>query len=176
MSKPKITATERFWSKVDKSGKCWIWLAGKDRKGYGKFSIGGKYRPDGSRNSMKSAHRHSFELANGPIPQHESFHGMCVLHSCDNPSCVNPEHLFLGTNEDNVRDMDRKGRRVVVSHRGEQHGMAVLTEAKAREVYIRAWLGELQSSIAMDFGISIPLVSAIKTGRLWAHLTPEVCL
>ena len=174
MSKP--TNLERFWQKVDKSGNCWIWLAAKDRKGYGMFSIGSSHKPDGNRrNSMVKAHRFSYELISGPIPKHDSFHGFCVLHRCDNPACVNPAHLFLGTNADNVKDMDRKGRRVTVAKKGDAHGMAIISEHQAREVYMRAWLGELQAAIAADFGISIPLVSAIKTGRLWSHLTPRTC-
>lgn len=104
----------RFWSKVDKNGPlpdqsnphykglgpCWVWTAGK-RARYGKFSVGGRELP---------SHRFSYILAHGPIPHDGSYHGGCVCHRCDNPSCVNPTHLFLGSSGDNARDREQKGR------------------------------------------------------------------
>lgn len=91
---------ERFWKKVDKRGpeECWTWLASVQTVGhpYGYFRFG---------KTMKKAHRISWMLNNGEIPE-----GMCVLHKCDNPRCVNPAHLFIGTQLENIRDRDRKGR------------------------------------------------------------------
>lgn len=87
---------ERFWEKVKKTSECWLWTAAVDRKGYGRIGLG----PD-----LLGAHRYSWELAYGPIPD-----GMAVLHHCDNPLCVRPEHLWLGTIADNNRDMIKKGR------------------------------------------------------------------
>ena len=87
---------DRFFQKVNKTGFCWEWLAGKDKDGYGKIKIRGK---------TLQAHRVSWGIHNGPIPE-----GIGVLHRCDNPSCVNPLHLFLGTTLDNMRDRDAKGR------------------------------------------------------------------
>jgi len=87
---------DRFFRKVDKTGSCWNWLAGKDKDGYGKIKI--------ARKDLR-AHRVSWEIHNGIIPG-----GLLVLHRCDNPSCVNPSHLFLGTALDNNRDRDAKGR------------------------------------------------------------------
>jgi hypothetical protein len=95
---------ERFWPKVDRSGgpdACWPWTATVRSDGYGMIDVGGK---------MVGAHRVSWEIANGPIPVGGDYHGTCVLHRCDNPLCVNPSHLFLGTNDDNTKDRDAKGR------------------------------------------------------------------
>ena len=90
------TVLQRFEEKIDKSGDCWIWTAVLSNRRYGKFKLKGK---------MMSAHRASWIFANGKIPD-----GMCVLHHCDNPPCVNPDHLWLGTNKDNSGDMIKKGR------------------------------------------------------------------
>lgn len=91
-----MTSTEaRFWAKVDKTGDCWVWTAATNPKGYGQFYVEG----------MRLAHRVSWILAHGPIPD-----DLCVLHRCDHPPCVNPAHLFLGTYADNNHDRDAKGR------------------------------------------------------------------
>lgn len=91
------TLAELFWGHVQKSEGCWRWIGAHMRNGYGHM---------GSRGKTYSAHRLSYELNVGPIPN-----GMCVLHRCDVRDCVNPEHLWLGTKSDNTRDMDKKGRR-----------------------------------------------------------------
>lgn len=168
----KASDIERFWRKVDKSGDCWIWLAGKDRKGYGKFSLGGKYDANGNRrNTMVSAHRISYELAHGAIPEHDDFHGMCVLHRCDNPGCVNPDHLFLGTNEDNVHDMLTKGRNATNPNLGSAHAMAILNESQVRELHSRYQSGGItQAELATEYGVSLSTINHIMTGRLWSHL------
>ena len=95
--RPRKSIAERFWSKVDKTGYCWKWIAAKHRQGYGHFKDEGK---------VLFAHRVSWEFTNGPIPK-----GIEVMHSCDNTSCVNPAHLSLGTHKDNMVDMARKGRK-----------------------------------------------------------------
>ncbi len=96
------TMEERFWAKVQlgSSEECWIWQAALKRDGYGLFRVE-------SYVAMRSAHRVSWEIAFGEIPT-----GMQVLHRCDNPPCVNPSHLWLGTQQDNIRDMNEKGRHV----------------------------------------------------------------
>lgn len=101
MSAPRSDVPASFWQKVDKGTEdgCWIWTGARHRKGYGRFAVANRRKV--------YAHRYSWELAHGPIPD-----GLFVLHRCDNPPCVNPGHLFLGTNQDNMRDAAAKGRLV----------------------------------------------------------------
>lgn len=87
---------DRFWAKVDRSGECWTWTASAHSFGYGRFGIGRR---------VFTAHRVAWELVNGPVPG-----GLHVCHRCDNPPCVRPDHLFLGTAKENLRDMIAKGR------------------------------------------------------------------
>ena len=145
-----LTPDERralFMEKVAKNADgCWLWLASVNRKGYGQF---------GTRERCVLAHRFSFESFVSHIPD-----GMCVLHSCDNPRCVNPEHLFLGTKSDNNADMRAKGRHA----RGEATGTARLTVEVVNA--IRAASGP-QSAIARKFGTVQSTVSRIKAGRIW---------
>lgn len=166
------TTIARFMRKVDSSGECWTWLGATGEKGYGRFSIGGSHKADGSRrNSMVAAHRFSYAAFVGPIPSGYGYHGTCVLHRCDNPRCVRPEHLFLGTNADNVHDMDRKGRRVNGQLRGSSHHAAVLTEEKVREIVrLHRVHGITQAQLSRDFGVCTSTVNHIFTGRLWRHL------
>jgi len=117
----KQSVEERFWSKVcipeeDREGECWEWTAAKNQGGYGVFYKDGK---------NQLAHRVAFELEIEPIPE-----GMCVCHGCDNPSCVNPHHLFLGTHYNNIRDKAEKGRCCVNlsrKHTPEERRMRALT-------------------------------------------------
>ena len=98
-------AEDRFWEKVDKSAACWIWTGATARFGYGHF------RDKGWRSSPTPAHRFSWVLLHGPVPAK-----LCVLHSCDNPPCVRPQHLFLGTKKTNTHDMIAKGRANLARH------------------------------------------------------------
>lgn len=100
-SRSKRTAPleERFWAKVDKSGECWLWLGSRNEEGYGRIGIGGS-------GNTAAAHRLSWEMANGQkIPS-----DLVACHKCDNPPCVNPAHIFIGTKKDNAQDAARKGR------------------------------------------------------------------
>jgi hypothetical protein len=90
-----------FWEKVEKTPTCWLWIAARDRQGYGKFSVADEGVRSGKR--VLQAHRHAWALTNGPIPA-----GLYVLHKCDVPACVNPDHLFVGTHRDNMDDKVQK--------------------------------------------------------------------
>lgn len=151
----------QFWSHVEKTGGCWLWRGTKrnpePRRAYGVF------RKDGQR---VSAHRLAWELQYGPIPAGRGYHGTCVLHSCDNPSCVRPQHLFLGTNGDNVADSVRKGRRA----RGERSATAKLTEKQVKAIRQRAAAGETCSILAKAFGVSSPTISGIVRRKYWPHV------
>jgi len=122
---------------------CWLWLASVDKDGYGQFLYG------------KRAHRYSYEYYNGVIPA-----GVCVLHKCDNPSCVNPEHLFLGTNRDNINDMVNKGR----SLSGIKNPAAKLTEDDVSN--IRNDLRPIRI-IAKDYNVGKSQIHNIKTNTSW---------
>jgi hypothetical protein len=147
----KTRYKENFFKKVAKGndGECWIWTAGISR-GYGIVSREGR--------SIK-AHRLSYEIHHGPIPP-----GMLVMHSCDNPSCVNPEHLSVGTETDNVRDMINKGRNK--DRRGEKHPLKKLSLKQVEEIrQLRGLMGH--KLIAEKFGISKSHVSGIQRGEYW---------
>ena len=183
----------RFWSKVDKGsgqgpgGDCWIWTATKHESGYGLFRIRGT-------STMMRAHRMSWSLNHGPIPD-----GMYVCHHCDNPACVNPAHLFVSSQKGNVADCVKKGRRRYSSGalhgsrthperlpRGERHhsklhpetvlrGSSVhnskLTEASAMLAKRLLAQGESQTQIASTLGVSISTISLINLGKRWAHVS-----
>lgn len=129
---------------------CTLWTGGKLR-GYGSFNIGGK---------TVSAHRVAYEFFVGSIPD-----GLFVLHRCDCRPCVNPSHLWLGTGQDNMDDMVRKGRQAV--QKGSRHGRAKITEEDAAEIRRRCISGELQRMIAMEFGIDRSQVSNIVNNKYW---------
>lgn len=148
----------RFWSKVKKTATCWLWMAGTSPAGYGRLGQGGQ--------GSMLAHRYAYELTRGPIPK-----GLFVLHSCDTPPCVRPDHLFLGTHQDNMDDMNRKGRHSRVGLKGVMNPRSVLTEDDVRairELY-RGRRGEL-TALSKRFGVSRPVIGAILKRQRWTHI------
>jgi hypothetical protein len=140
-----------FWAKIEKTRTCWLWTGGLSPKGYGVHWIGRGY---------KRAHRYSYQLATGIDPGR-----YVVMHSCDNRRCVNPEHLSLGSQTENIADMDRKGRRN--APRGTSHGCAALTESQVRAIRADP---RPHAKIAGDYPVSKSGIGAIKAGRTWKHL------
>ena len=151
------TLEERFWAKVNKNGPggCWDWTGCKAGRGYGYFYAGKK---------MKYAHRTSWELHNGPIPK-----GLCVLHKCDRPACVNPSCLFLGTQADNMKDKAEKGRQ----YKGSGHWNSKLNESQAaliKNFFARHSGFGSGAFLARWFGVEQKAISNIKRGINWNHL------
>jgi plasmid maintenance system antidote protein VapI len=148
-----VTLAERFWAKVDTSGDCWLWTGARNRTGYGTFLI--------RTGVTAKANRLAWELTNGPIPD-----GLSVLHTCDQPACCRVEHLYLGTQQDNMRDMVTRGR----SGRGEKHRHK-LTAAQVLEIRSRyAAGGTSHIKLAREYGVAYPTISHLLTGRTWRHL------
>jgi hypothetical protein len=150
----RITAEDRFWGKVDKGGgpeSCWEWLGTRKPTGYGGC---------GAANGRHGrAHRVAYELCIGPIPE-----GMCVCHTCDNPACCNPAHLFLGTPADNARDRAAKGR----TARGENHGRAKLTQKIVGEIRAAYAGGNVTAAfLGGQYGVTDRTVYAIVAGKTW---------
>jgi hypothetical protein len=150
---PRFTLEERFWSKVDikSESECWNWKAFKNNKGYGQFTI--------YKQTIRS-HRFSYQLSYGEIPEDK-----IIRHKCDNPSCVNPKHLEIGTHVDNVADRVNRGRSLF----GERHPRTILTEVEVIEI-----LGLKSKARAKDlgtkYGVGEGTIHNIWARRSWAHL------
>jgi hypothetical protein len=149
---------QRFWSKVDIKdlNECWEWKASCFHNGYGQFGLNYK---------MVRTNRLAWELVHGPIPE-----GMCVLHHCDNPKCCNAkntkDHLFLGTNQDNIDDKVNKNRQA----HGENHGSVKLTEEQVLEVRRLRKEGYKQRELADMFGVSQVQIHNIINRKQWRHV------
>ena len=155
----KQTDIERFWKLVDVkgAGDCWefngTWHGNSP---HGRFFFNSK---------RVGAHRFSYEMHHGPIPE-----GMLICHRCDNPKCVNPAHLFLGTYADNMRDAFNKGRlKPPPCSPGTSNGMARLTEQDVREIR-SLWPGLKQKEIADRFGVDHTTISLILLRKRWRHV------
>lgn len=184
----------RFWSKVDKVNgpipdqtnphyagleKCWTWTDSKNRNGYGQFTVRGRmFRP----------HRLAWILAHGPIPKSDdNYHGLCVMHRCDNPACVRPDHFVLGTHTDNMRDKERKGRgnqpcgdangqrkHPESRARGESRGLAKLTNSDAVMIRVLYATGRFSHrSLAAQFGVSHVVIGGVVRRDLWSHIPDD---
>lgn len=155
---PKQTLEQRFWSKVNRqSDGCWLWTAANQVGGYGIFMLWNPKR-------LVRAHRLAWELTNGKIPD-----GLWVLHKCDNPCCVRPDHLFLGNNTDNVRDMLSKGRGN--SPKGEQHFKCKMTVHRIVKLRLDHASGRFsQRELAAKYGISRTAIRQAIAGVTWAHV------
>ena len=147
---------QRFYSKVNKTSHCWLWIAHRDKDGYGIFSI---------KHQNQRAHRIAYKILYGSIPK-----GMLVLHRCDNSRCVNPSHLSLGTAKDNHDDMKVKGRGLS----GEKHPNRKLSHKKVVEIR-KLWNNGayVQREIADMFGITQANVSSIIRNKSW--ITNGIC-
>lgn len=151
----------RFWMYVRRGAGCWIWSGSTHSNGYGKLWVG----PRSSR-KIFSAHRLSWLICNGAIPR-----GSVVCHSCDNRLCVNPGHLWLGTQSDNIKDMHSKGRANEARRaRGSRQGSAKLAEQDIPEIRKAISDGESLASIGRRYGVRGENISHIKHGRTWIHI------
>jgi hypothetical protein len=151
----------RFWNKVDISGDCWIWTAAKSSKGYGRFKLNGK---------LQSPHVLSYRM-------HNEFYDntLQVCHKCDNPSCINPDHLFLGTRSDNMIDCASKNRisqlpSWVLEKKGENKHISKLTNEQVKEIKMLLKTSIKQVEIAEIYSVSNNTIGDIKAGRTWNHI------
>lgn len=156
MSRNREERFMRFVERIPDAG-CWLWMGAMGSKRYGKFCFNGAADTD-------YAHRASWRLFRGSIPN-----GQHVCHKCDVPLCVNPEHLFLGSRKDNMVDASKKGR----TCRGERRENRKLTEQDIREIQTALAQKEygMQTKLAKKYGVSFQLISQIKKGQNWAWLT-----
>ncbi len=152
-----LTPQEIFFrniSKTEHENGCWIYSV-IDCYGYGRLKINGK---------VVRAHRYSYELHNGEIPDN-----MMICHSCDTPSCVRPSHLFIGTAKDNIQDMINKGRKNVL--KGEEYRHSKLTEEQVIQIRLLTAGEDIsQEMIGNQFGVSRRMVNKIKNGKAWKHI------
>ena len=143
----------RFWSKVNKTDSCWLWTAGTERRGYGHYWLNGK--------TIK-AHRYSYSLTNGPIPSN-----MVICHTCDNPSCVNPDHLFLGTTLDNIQDRQSKNRQA----KGSKSSKSKLNATQVLEIRnLYATTNTTCKELANKYNVSDNAIRLIIVRRNWKHI------
>jgi hypothetical protein len=155
MSPPRISIEKKLQNYKVQTNNCWEFLGSKDKDGYGVFGHG--------RGKQLRAHRASFEF-HKKISAKDLF----VCHSCDNPSCINPDHLFLGDAKENTKDMIKKGRKA--DCKGINHPLAKLKEKDIVSIKQQRLLGIKLKDIADQFDIAFQTVSSICKGKTWKHL------
>jgi hypothetical protein len=146
--------TESFWAKVKKTDSCWLWIGSRQKNDYGRIK---RHR------KILIAHRVSWFIHNGPIPD-----GLLVCHHCDNPMCVNPNHLFLGTQQDNFWDMYNKGRKA--NCQLQNNGRAKLDNEKVTQIKLALSKGVADSDLALIYGVSECTIRDICYGRSWVGI------
>lgn len=150
---------ERFTRKILTGASiddCWLWSGFRHPDGYGRVTVMQK---------RLQAHRVAYEAFVGPIPD-----GLLVCHRCDNPPCVNPAHLFLGTVQDNLADMHGKGRASGNKSKGSANSFAKFSEADVRAIRLRISAGDRQADIARSYHVTPTAIRCIAKGRTWGHL------
>jgi len=164
-----LDRTERLWSKIDKRGpdECWPWTGKAKVQGYGLAYLGPNER-------NVRAHRAAWEMTNGPIPPSDAYHGTVVMHICDNRICCNPNHLRLGTHDDNMADMAAKGRGVIPRKfgKGVEHILASpkLNDAAIREIRAAKKGRKEIVALACKYDLEIANVYNIRSRRTWKHV------
>jgi len=155
-----IKTPQRFWSKVNKTDTCWLWTGARSTSGYGRF-VWEKWR--------WQAHRFSWVAVNGPIPS-----GLFALHKCDVRACIRPDHLFLGTQKDNMMDCSSKKRQSLQTHpertQGENHNMAKLNENQVRRIRKLREEGVTLLTLSIQFGVCNQQIGKIVNRRAWPHV------
>lgn len=157
----RIPELKRFWRFVKKGGvdECWNWTGGKSKLGYGLFSVHLPNHPDTAK-----AYRISWEIAN----QASLLPGSVIMHTCDNPPCVNPAHLKLGTHKENVQDMCAKGRKRI--SRGESHSCSKMTEAQVTAARHAASNKKTIASISREMNLPYSALWSAIRGKTWKHV------
>lgn len=147
---------DRFWAKVNKTDGCWLWTACTNWAGYGKFYDG---------NSLTAAHRYSYLLHNGQISD-----GQFVLHHCDTPACVRPDHLFIGSQQDNITDMMQKKRNGYTGLKGERNCKAKLDERQVKDIRAKYESGIKRNVLALEYGMEWTAINRIIKRLSWKHV------
>lgn len=146
---------DRFWRKVKKTKDCWLWIANKSNRNYGMFAIN---------NKKVSAHRYSYKYHYGSIPN-----GLYICHKCDNPPCVNPKHLYAGTQSDNLKDAANKNRRVYTSRQGSKNNLSKLKEIDVLKIRSLS-KNKTYKEIANMFNVDPTNIGYIIRRRTWTHI------
>ncbi len=159
----RIPIEQRFWNFVEKTDGCWLWKGAVNKGGYGLF--GYEWNSETRRGKQTSANRIAWILTYGPIGKE-----IKVCHSCDNPSCVRPDHLWIGTQKENIQDMIQKKREVRNPRRGEKHRSAKLTEHQVRTIRSSFQRGVSQSQLAREYSVVNQCINAIVHRKTWSHI------